>query len=229
MRQTQSGTFRNPGSLTTWVKWLLYAMAAMAAVAIVSGVMERQLLTAFQNGVYTSAADVTRAAEVSDARQRVVGVIQTAIFIATGVLILIWIHRANVNARALGATGMNFTPGWSVGWYFVPFANLVKPFQAMREIWLASEAPGQWSQAQTPGLLRWWWFLWLAESVTGNLSFRLSMNVHGLDEAMLANAVTIASDLVTIPLCFVLATVITDINAFQISRNENAYPAHVPA
>ena len=50
----------------------------------------------------------------------------------------VWIHRAASNLPALGRYGMKFTPGWCVGWFFIPFANLVKPFQAVKELWRAS-------------------------------------------------------------------------------------------
>ena len=47
-------------------------------------------------------------------------------------------HRANYNARQLGAADMRFTPGWAVGWHFIPIAWFWKPYQAMTEIWRAS-------------------------------------------------------------------------------------------
>ena len=46
----------------------------------------------------------------------------------------------NCNVRALGANDLSISPGWSAGWFFVPFANLVKPFVAVREIWNASDS-----------------------------------------------------------------------------------------
>ena len=63
-----------------------------------------------------------------------------AILMIPGILLFcVWIRRANVNADALVASGMEFTPGWAVGWFFVPFANLYKPYQAMAEIYRASD------------------------------------------------------------------------------------------
>ena len=34
-----------------------------------------------------------------------------------------------------GAGGLRYTPGWAVGWLFVPFANLVVPYFVFTEIW----------------------------------------------------------------------------------------------
>lgn len=63
-----------------------------------------------------------------------VALLQLLVIIATGVVFLMWIYRANLNVRGFGAADMKFTPGWSVGWYFIPIMNLVRPYQAMKEI-----------------------------------------------------------------------------------------------
>jgi hypothetical protein len=77
------------------------------------------------------------------------------------VAVCVWTYRAAANLRGLGRYGMANTPGWCVGWYFVPFANLVKPVQAMSEIWRASDpesGEGAWisSPSPTPLLALWW-------------------------------------------------------------------------
>jgi hypothetical protein len=81
-----------------------------------------------------------------------------------------WIYRANANAHCLSAD-MTITPGWAVGWFFVPFANLVMPYQAMKETWREShEAAGLFEEIESP-ILPWWWGLWIAGNVVANLAF----------------------------------------------------------
>ena len=84
-------------------------------------------------------------------------------FLLLVVLFCIWIFRANQNARALGAQGMKFSPGWCVGWFFIPIMNFIKPYQAVREIWRASSSDEAiaWDSVQTPLLLKVWWTLWV--------------------------------------------------------------------
>ena len=53
---------------------------------------------------------------------------------ATVVVWLVWQHHATANLWSRGLPGLRFTPGWVVGWWFVPFANLVLPYLAMREL-----------------------------------------------------------------------------------------------
>src|SRR4051812_12371242 len=43
-------------------------------------------------------------------------------------LVGMWIYRTNANAHALGGA-VSITPGWAVGWFVVPLANLVMPYQ----------------------------------------------------------------------------------------------------
>src|SRR5947207_9229050 len=43
------------------------------------------------------------------------------------VLFCVFMARANRNARAFGSP-MSNTPGWSAGWFFIPFANWWKPY-----------------------------------------------------------------------------------------------------
>lgn len=99
-----------------------------------------------------------------------------AAHVIAAVFFSIWIHRAAKNLLALGRQGMQFTPGWCVGWFFVPFANLVKPLQAMQEIWRASgpEArDGYWNAQPSTPLLGLWWATWLLGGVIANISIRL--------------------------------------------------------
>lgn len=101
-------------------------------------------------------------------------------YVATVVLFLVWMYKAHKNLEFLRPTNLQFTPGWVVGWWFVPFANLVKPFQAMREIW--SESDPEVDDEPTflsaslhtaPTYMGFWWAFWIisniASNVTGNL------------------------------------------------------------
>lgn len=55
--------------------------------------------------------------------------LQFMTMMASFVFIGMWIYRAAWNGRVFaGARQLDFTPGWSVGWYFLPIANLWKPY-----------------------------------------------------------------------------------------------------
>jgi hypothetical protein len=89
------------------------------------------------------------------------------------VLVCMWIHRAHANLHQSGIDGLEFTPGWAVGWYFVPFANLVKPYGAMRELWHASHGRTGDLAAPAPSLINYWWAAWLAGNIISNISTQM--------------------------------------------------------
>lgn len=77
---------------------------------------------------------------------------------------LIWVYRANRTAHSLGSRGMKYTPGWAVGWYFVPLMNLFKPYMVMKEIWQFShpiDAKDPWRFPKPPRTLICWWISFL--------------------------------------------------------------------
>jgi hypothetical protein len=84
---------------------------------------------------------------------------------------LMWLHRSYRNLPALGATELRFSPGWAVGWWFVPFANFVQPVRVVTEVWQASQAAhGQNTRAGrraigTPLPMWLWWGLWVGSIV----------------------------------------------------------------
>ena len=80
-------------------------------------------------------------ANLSVIRLALIAMIYLATFLATVVVFCMWVYRANKNSHGFGARGMKFSPGWAVGWYFIPFLCLWKPFQSMREMWQVSQ-PG---------------------------------------------------------------------------------------
>lgn len=68
---------------------------------------------------------------------------------------------------------MEFTPGWAVGWFFVPIANLFKPYQVVAEIYRASDPsadPDYWSLAEVPRYLLLWWLSHVAFNFVNNLN-----------------------------------------------------------
>ncbi|MEJ8560442.1 DUF4328 domain-containing protein [Yoonia sp. GPGPB17] len=79
-----------------------------------------------------------------------------------------FLYLASRNAAAINDDPKMITPGWAVGWYFVPIANLWMPFKAMKQTWsrlIPSEAPPAW--------LGLWWFSWIGMSIFDRLLGRM--------------------------------------------------------
>jgi Domain of unknown function (DUF4328) len=201
--------FRNPTSLTRVLQVLLAALIALSVAAFLSNLAEYQLL----QSTYTEAD-----AAANDTRQGIIGGLYLVVFVATIIVFGRWIYRANGNARALGASGMEFTPGWSVGWYFIPVACLWKPFQAMREIWNASKNPMQWQSEPTDHILRWWWFGWITRHILGQVHLRVTLAAHDLAALSAASVIGAIDDAFHVFATALALVLITRISRMQMAR-----------
>lgn len=91
---------------------------------------------------------------------------------------LVWLFKAFKNLPALEVRNLEFSPGWAVGWWFIPFANLVKPYQVVSELWRESNADFDSdtflsNQIATPSIIGWWWGLFIAGNIVGRISDKL--------------------------------------------------------
>lgn len=157
-----------------------------------------------------------------DALQRVdsftwvVSIILILANLASVILVARWIYRASANAHTL-SDEMTISPGWAVGWYFVPFAALFKPFQAMREIWQVSLSPHAPDSVEVPQSMQIWWGLWILTNVLGNIGFRLGLNAKTADDFILAAWIDIVSFAIDVPLTLLLISLMRQITANQRS------------
>src|SRR5262245_46960413 len=204
-------TFRDPTRLVSWLRFLLFANVVVCVAALVSDALQLQFL---------ASAPYSRAdADANDTRQLIVDVIIFVTFVATAITFCVWVYRANVNARQLGAQGMLFTPGWAVGWYFIPIAWLWKPYQAMVEIWKASKNPSAWRSDTGSSPLRVWWFCWLVSCIAGYLSTRLWWAATPtIDTLSTISKLNMAADAGQIGSALVLARLVRDISAMQMAH-----------
>jgi len=216
----QNSTFIDSTELTRWVKWFLYLQIGVAVIALISGGLEYQLLNDLKNGVYKSQAE----AAANDMRQEIIGVAQVVVFVLSGILILRWIYRTNFNVRQLGASDMQFTPAWSVGWYFIPAFHLWKPYQAMKELWSASKNPHDWKNQSVPSLLDWWWFFWIASNLLAQASFRMVLNSDQIDGLIAVNIVTLLSDATWILASLSLLLIVSKLHEMQTSHYQHKTP-----
>ena len=99
------------------------------------------------------------------------------VYIATIVFFLMWIYRANENLRSFG-TSSSYSSGWAVGSWFIPFAALVIPYRATKELWNKSvpNTGTMFSDLSPPAFFPIWWTFWLLSNFASNAYLRLSFN-----------------------------------------------------
>ncbi|RUO34082.1 hypothetical protein CWE14_06485 [Aliidiomarina soli] len=197
---------------------MLYAQIIVVLVSMASNYFEYQLLLDYQSGNYVSREQAEADGAANDYRQSLVGFLFLIIFAVSGFMILRWIHRANHNARALGANNMRFSPGWSIGFYFIPVLALWKPYQAMKEIWQASKKPSDWESQYTSGIVQLWWLVWLASSFLGYALLRSAMRVEDLQDLINLNIFDQVGCVLSIFLALIFLNIVKRIHNFQTSH-----------
>lgn len=209
----QQTGFRNPTELTKWTKGFLYASIPLVLLSAAGS---------WRNYWWLSNTGEPAPSVEGPFAGLVVLFALPAMVVGLGSIILVlqWIYRANYNARALGAARMEFTPGWAVGWYFIPIANFWKPYQAMKEICQASLRPSRWWQEKAPALLPLWWGLWLLTSGAGGISWTISA-----EEA--ARMSDVIREVLRIPLTLVLIRIISQVHLMQMAHYRTRDPEDV--
>ncbi|HYE46186.1 MAG TPA: DUF4328 domain-containing protein [Caulobacter sp.] len=79
-------------------------------------------------------------------------------------LMLFWFYRANRNARS-ASTGLETTPGWAVGFFFIPIMSFYRPYRTISEIWRSATEPLSWKSQEDPAIIGWWWGLYIASAL----------------------------------------------------------------
>lgn len=133
--------------------------------------------------------------ERSDNLMGVLSILATVTLLSTIILWGMWAHRAASNLRALRPNEVfTYTPAAQIWWYFVPFANLVQPFRAMRELYSVSHlAAGQSFLSIRP--IELWWGAWLTSNILANASLRLTPSTDLGDPTAFISRLTLVSAL----------------------------------
>ncbi|MEM7808883.1 MAG: DUF4328 domain-containing protein [Planctomycetota bacterium] len=91
-----------------------------------------------------------------------IGLAYLLVVVLAYVFYFMWQYRAAWNMRIAGRM-THFTPGWGVGWWFIPFANLVMVGRVLQDLW---QAAGRGTAEAVDGLpTRVHLFFWLSFAI----------------------------------------------------------------
>jgi len=151
---------------------LLFLMAVMLALTLFEILASLTQL----HVIHQIAAGLTLApgaADAADSRKQAVLTVYLLGYLATAIAWLIWQHRAYANLRLIGSRETEYTPGWSVGYWFVPIVNLFRPYTIMAELWRRSESHNEQSESAGKsggGLVGGWWLCYVAATLLSRLA-----------------------------------------------------------
>lgn len=101
-----------------------------------------------------------------------VGLIQTIAVILLWVNFLKFIYRVSKNLQHQFHEKLIASPGWSVGYFFIPVLFLFKPFQVVKNI---LDVISKGEKYNKP-LLGCWWAFWLISNFIARFLFRYSID-----------------------------------------------------
>lgn len=220
--------FSSPAAEGNWARGFLVAILVLSVVSIISGILEIELYSRLIRGYGYELAEVPQAS----LRQSLIGLLQSLLYMGTAVPFLIWFHRAHKNLPSLGQTGLAFTPGWAVGLFFVPFLSLVRPFQAMREVWrgsdpgrvetgVDSDGPVPASAPRTAALVGWWWAFFLMMNLGSGMASRIYLyaaSTQSFPALRAASVLMIGCDLLFILGALVTIRLVGRLTRWQVEK-----------
>lgn len=118
------------------------------------------------------------------------------------ILFLSWFYRKYKNLYVFDKSQMRCTPGWAVGYWFVPILNLMRPIQCVYDIWRGGALDGEPPKGNP--LFGFWWATWLTSGVMGQIA-----------TAMPESSIYIASNLLDLLLVVLTIAVIRALAARQ--------------
>jgi hypothetical protein len=198
----------------------VFLMIAGFSGLLVGGAMIYQFafLQKVEIGGFGADEDIGLAADFNDRLVLVASVAHVLSLFISGIMFLVWIYRAAANIHAFRSAAMEITPGWAVGWNFIPIASLWKPYQAVKQVWQASHDLSYPETVRIPGYFGWWWGFWIATNILGGIAERISESgIEDGDFGMmkLGTSLTLLDAILFAAACFLLYRIVREITQFQ--------------
>jgi hypothetical protein len=203
--------YRSPAGRSRQARWFIGLSVALNMVSILLLGLQRALLE--QGPVSASAlrASVDRVNAAAD--------VELVLFIVALVLFLRWVHLSYRNLIELGTRDLRFTPGWAVGYWFVPVLNIWRPAEVLGDLWRATDPradDGAWRSLRSSPLIGWWWAIGL---VVGPVAWAAqAMPAETISELQSKNAVLIVVHALEVAAGACLFAVVGKLTARQDAR-----------
>lgn len=227
---TAAEPFVSAHGRATLVILLFLGFIAVSLFSVISNLLQINLLTDALGVGGVSQED----AEMNDLRQQAVAVMHFLVYLAFFVAFLLWLYRANKNLAALGnpPSRIEFTPGWAVGWFFIPLAQFYMPYKAVREVWeksdpaIKTEDDFMFTPTGSSVLLPVWWVSWIVMSLLGRASWSLQSGAKSIDSIVWVTWVDVVGDAIGIASAVLSILVVRSIDRRQAERA--AHVTYVP-
>lgn len=193
---------------------LIWIVLALHIASIISGYLQYELLQDVSEGTNVS----VETADANDLREQIIAITYVVAMLVSAIWFIMWFRRAYYNLGVL-VHDLNYPEGWAAGSWFVPFINLIRPYQIMKEIYTRSKEilfrNGHPEETLSQRYLILWWTLWVITSIADRFIAKFAQNAESLDELINATILSLVLNIVSVPLCFVTVKVISDYSSIE--------------
>ncbi|MFI9214342.1 DUF4328 domain-containing protein [Streptomyces sp. NPDC053253] len=154
------------------------------------------------------------------------GVLQVLALLATATVFIIWFHRLRKNAEVWAGDLQARTPGWAIGGWFIPIANLWIPHGVAADIWRASRAePSAADGRGELGLLHAWWAAFVVDTIVARVAGRMYDRAETFEEYASAANWLLASDVLDIVAAVLAILFVRRLTSMQHAKATGMIPA----
>ena len=172
-------------------------------------------------------------ARASDSLVSGAALASSGVYVLAAIAVLMWLHRAVRNNHILGERDLRFSPAFAVGCWFIPFANLVLPYQAVREAWGAADPELPWSTPESrrgsrgSGLVLAWWLTFILGSLAGlaTLGFGPNSDVDVLTRVRAITYITVVQEGLHLAAALLFIAVVTRLTSRQDQKAQSMLAA----
>lgn len=183
--------------------------------AVISGYFEFELLERIRLGENFSDEE----ASMNDLRQAIIGLLQSALYIASIITFLNWFRRAYGNLHRINVV-LDNEESMAVWSFFIPIINLYRPYQIAKEIAhetrkKVSEFDSKIASSRSFPILGIWWTLFIITNWIGQFAFKSIFKDDTIEQMITSTQAYMVSDFIDIP-----AAIVTLIMIKRISEDE---------
>lgn len=134
------------------------------------------------------------------------------LYLAAGVLFIVWLWRARSNADLIAPHEHKYRRSWAI-WGWLPIVNLWIPRRYALDVWRTSRPLSAVGRGHS--VVNWWWGLFLTSQVLERIAGRMLVNGETLEAFTGGAALATAAALLGVPAAVLAVVVVRRISDWQ--------------
>lgn len=211
--------------LTRQARWCIAITILFMLCEVLFGAYSIWTLLFLQDvlGGALTEAEIQERAHQIDELGSMVGAAYVTIALIAYLVNGMWIWKASHNAALIDPDLRRISPGWAFCWFLIPIANFWMPFKAMKQTWNSTHFGASTDiNAAVPIFMSVWWFCWLASSMLGQASGRMTRRNDDIDTLITTTWMDIASSPLSILAAILFLRIIREVTHLQSTRSRDA-------